>query len=233
MTHADHCDSATTSNPDHTNTCISFNNYSDAWQDCGAHSDSSPELCPGAFQGDFHVDNSHTDGTHTDCHNDVSHSDVTHTNTYSDVAAWDNHSDSHTDTHGDTYSDTHSDTHTDYHSHNCNGSYYVNYTAQPGNVFSGCAYTHWNSCGYGSCNFEDCGGVGYYHFDWYVYQGHQNSHADVAYSDSHGDTHSDTHSDIAHADEWYNVVHSNTHSDVAFVDVAFSNHCDHVDHNAG
>lgn len=217
MSHADHCDTSTTSNPDHTNTCYDFNNYADAWQDCAGHSDSSPELCPGAFQGDFHVDN--------DCHNDVSHSDVTHSNTHSNVAAWNDHYDSHSDTHGD----THSDSHTDYHSHNCNGAFYVNYTAEPGQVWATCVWLHWHGCAYGECEFEDCGGVGYDHYDWTVYQRHQNSYSDVAHSDSH----SDTHSNIAHADEWYNVVHSDTHSDVAFVDVAFSNHCDHVDHNAG
>jgi len=225
MAHADHCDSATTSNPDHTNTCISFDNYSDAWQDCGSHSDAAPELCPDAFQGSFHVDNSHTDGTHTDCHNDIAHSDTTHSDAHSDVSFVDNHYDTHSDTHSDSHSNTYG---ADSHIHNCNAAWYVDYTASEGKVFSSCAYAFYNSCGYGACNFEDCGGVGYDHFDWYVYQLHYNNYTDVAFVDNHSDTHSDTHSD-SHS----NTDFVNTHSDVAFVDVAFADHCDHVDHNAG
>jgi len=217
MAHSDFCNTSTTSGS-FSDSCINFNNYADAYVDGCSYSDSSPLLCSGAFQGDFHVDN-------LTCHNNVAHSDTAHTDTHSNVAAWDDHSDSHWNV---AHTDTHSDvSHSDTHAHNCTHSYYVNYTAEEGEHFTGCAWAFYNSCGYGHCNFEDCSGVGTKHYDWYVYKLHNNSHNDISHSDTHSNVaHSDTHSD-----EWYNAPHSDTHSNVAFVNILFSDHCDHTDSN--
>ena len=79
MAHADFCDSSynpgysdSGSHSDHYDTCYDFSNYADAWSNCGAHSNDSPTLCPGSFEGNFYIDN--------DCYNDINFSHTPHSN---------------------------------------------------------------------------------------------------------------------------------------------------------
>jgi len=244
MAYVDHCDT----NPGHTDSghidsCYDFNNYADAWLDCAGHSDYAPELCPAAFQGDFHVDD-------TACHNDVPYDDWdNHSNVAFDDSAysdWDNHSnvpfddayphvDSHINT--DIPFDDHYNTS---HSHSCGGHANVAYYLD-----TYCAAGHSQSLW--SNSPVDCDN-GYYHCDnvidrWSYYTTHSHS---AAYNDFGNTAHSDyddysqwtdfgntSHSDYPDYTDWYdfgNTTHSNwtDHDNVAFVDF-----CNHTNHNAG
>ncbi|TSA56115.1 hypothetical protein D4R42_04215 [bacterium] len=244
--HVDHCDTNPGhSDASHVDSCFDFDNYADAWQDCAGHSDASPELCPGAFQGNFHVDN-------TACHSNTAHDDWNdvgnpHSDSYSD---WTDTGSPHSDTHGDWTDggDPHSDTHGNW-THHSNAAPHDDCTEHTNDYYDGFGF-----CNHGCYPWENVAGIGaaecpgYVYClgeeDYYIYcyATHTNTGGYSYYlsphSDSYGDwtdggdPHSDTHGDWGDFSD-----HTNTYSDwddfSDYDDVIHVDFCNHIDHNAG
>ena len=241
--HVDHCDTNPGhSDSGHVDSCFDFNNYADAWQDCAGHSDAAPELCPGAFQGNFYVDN-------TACHADTSHTNVAYAHTPHYNVYY--HTPFHNVWHVNTYYHTpyaHTPhynvySHTPYshtpfadssHTNSCSGSLYAG---------SG---THYDcTCGSGYfCNWANGGSTTPPHED-YIAHSHSTGfgntpHVNVAHVNSYSHT---PFSNTVHVNTYYHTPFSNTafsnsyyhtpFSNTAYSHTPFVNFCNHTDHNAG
>lgn len=255
MAYADHCNTTPSYNDAaHTNSCNDFSNYADAWLDCAGHADSSPELCPGAFQGNFYVDNSA-------CYNDVSHvnsyshtphynvyshtphTNVPHTNNYYHTPHTNNaHYNSYSHT---AFADYHLNTsygHTPFangsHSHSCNvfqnvvGYSHGDYTDPSG------YWCNWNDSspwpgGLKHGDSSTFGNTSFYNSPAYNDYSHQPFY-NVYYHTPYNHTafynyYSHTpYNHTPHYNVYSHTPHYNVYSHTPFVDF-----CNHTDHNAG
>ena len=234
-------------------TCNDFDNYADAWLDCPGHADSSPELCPDAFQGDFHVDNSacyndvshvnsyahtpHVNSAHVNNYSHTPHTNTAHYNSYSHTP----HANYHLNTsHGHT---PHANYHLNYaHSNSCGGwmqiysghydntcpsGYFCNWSNYP-NFYDSATGSHLHSAGY-----NDYSHTPFYNrvaYNDYSHTPHYNVYSHTPYNHTaFYNYYSHTpYNHTPHYNVYSHTPHNNVYSHTPFVDF-----CNHTDHNAG
>jgi len=230
MAHADHCNTTPSYyDSSHTNSCYNFNNYADAHTNGCGHNNANPILCPGVFQGDFHINNS--------CHADTSHTNVAYNHTaFSNNYYHTPYSHTpHTNTPHTNIPYSHTPhQHVTSHAHGC--TEWVNLAPGGHNDYGDSA---------GHCNWLNAEPKQFSN-----YSGHshfmEGSHKHTAFSDipySHIPYSHTAHKNVAFSNSYSHAPHKNTpfsnsyshtpHKNVPYSHTPFVNFCNHTDHNAG